>query len=67
VLHFPYVMGLKPYNVRFQADDLDPTIQEAVEWFQNQVPERTLYNWQTTAARLVAQNLREIHVSDVAI
>jgi hypothetical protein len=64
VLYFPYVMGLKPYNLRFQADDLDPSTQEAVEWFQNHVPERTLYNWQTTAARLVAQHLRETQMSD---
>ena len=30
------------------------------DWiFRAAVPERTLYNWQTTAARLVAQDLRE--------
>lgn len=60
-LYFPYVVGLKPYSVRFYADELDATAQAALDWFQNQVPERTLYNWQTTAARLVAQHLRELH------
>ena len=34
-------------------------------WFQANVPERTLYNWQNAAAKLVAQDLREgIHVDE---
>jgi hypothetical protein len=59
VLYFPYVLGLKPYSVP-PPDDMDETTQAVLAWFQTQVPERTLYNWQTAAARLVAQHLREI-------
>jgi hypothetical protein len=61
VLHFPYVMGMKPYSTFSLRDDLDVTTREALEWFQTQVPERTLYTWQTAASRLVAQNLKEAH------
>jgi hypothetical protein len=59
-LYFPYVLGLKPYNVRPTGVTLDPTSREALEWFQAYVPERTLYNWQTAAAKLIAQQLREL-------
>lgn len=58
-LYFPYVVGLKPYSRRTIHDDLDPLADEALTWFQTQVPERTLYNWQSAAAQLVAQDLRE--------
>ena len=65
-LYFPYVAGLKPYSIRFDADAaLDESTQAALDWFQTQVPERTLYNWQTTAAKLVAQHLRELHQPSV--
>lgn len=59
VLYFPYVMGIKPYSRRFYREDLDPHMEEALDWFKTYVPERTLYNWQNTAAQLVAQYLRE--------
>lgn len=59
VLYFPYIAGLKPYSARFFRDDLEPAEIEALEWFRTFVPERTLYNWQKTAAGLVARNLRE--------
>jgi len=55
-LHFPYVVGLRPYSRRAFHDD---EYQEVLDWFRSQVPERTLYNWQTAAARLVARDLRE--------
>lgn len=58
-LYFPYVVGLKPYSQRAEYDNLDPVSQEALDWFRTYVPERTLYNWQTAAARLVAQDLEE--------
>ena len=58
-LYFPYVVGLRPHSRRATHNDLDPAAQQALAWFRSQVPERTLYNWQTTAARLVAQHLRE--------
>lgn len=64
-LYFPYVVGLKPYSRRAMHDGLDPAAAEALAWFQSQVPERTLYNWQSAAARLIADNLRELSaVSD---
>ena len=57
-LYFPYVVGLRPYSRRaFNVDD--EAYREVLEWFRSQVPERTLYNWQTAAARLVARDLRE--------
>lgn len=58
-LYFPYVAGLKPYSRRTELDGLDPAAAEALAWFRTNVPERTLYNWQAAAARLVAQDLRE--------
>ncbi len=57
-LHFPYVMGLKPYTRRTDKETLDQTSRQALEWFQTSVPERTLRNWQNTAARLVADDLK---------
>ena len=64
-LYFPYVAGLKPYSRRADYDELDTTTQEALTWFQTYVPERTLYNWQNAAAKLVAQDLREMVHSEL--
>ena len=58
-LYFPYVAGLKPYSLRAEHQGLDPAAREALDWFRAAVPERTLYNWQTAAAKLVAHDLRE--------
>ena len=60
-LYFPYVAGLRPYSRRitYQYDDLETTGQQALDWFRIQVPERTLYNWQNAAAKLIAQDLKE--------
>jgi hypothetical protein len=58
-LYYPYVVGLKPYSLRNPHDDLDDDLQEVTRWFNTNVPERTLYNWQTAATKLVAQDLRE--------
>jgi hypothetical protein len=58
-LYFPYVIGLRPYSRRIEHDGLDPASQEALAWFRTYIPERTLYNWQNAAAKLVAQDLRE--------
>ena len=57
-LHFPYVLGLKPYTRRADYDSLDKTSRAALDWFQTSVPERTLHNWQNTAARLIAEDIR---------
>ncbi len=57
-LYYPYVIGLKPYSLRAEYHDLDKDAQAALDWFRASVPERTLYNWQTAAAKLVANRLR---------
>ncbi|HEY1016804.1 MAG TPA: hypothetical protein VGE07_29095, partial [Herpetosiphonaceae bacterium] len=56
-LYFPYVVGLKPYSRRGAQPPLEGAARQAMDWFQAQVPERTLYNWQRAAARLVADDL----------
>lgn len=58
-LYFPYVSGLRPYSRRASHDDLSEAEAKALDWFRTQVPERTLYNWQKAAARLVARDLRD--------
>jgi hypothetical protein len=57
-LHFPYVMGLKPYARRADYDSLDDVSRAALDWFQTFVPERTLHNWQSAAAKLIAEDIR---------
>lgn len=59
-LYFPYVAGLRPYS-RDQQRDLAPEEQEALNWLQAYVPERTLYNWQNAGAKLVANDLWELN------
>jgi hypothetical protein len=59
-LYFPYVKGLRPYRRRtYHEENGDDAINEALDWFRSQVPERTLYNWQNAAAALIARDLRE--------
>lgn len=58
-VYYPYVVGLRPYRLRLDPQDLNPAEQAVLEWFRTQVPERTLYNWQNNAAALIAQDLRE--------
>jgi hypothetical protein len=60
-LYFPYVAGLKPYSRRSDHAGLDSASRQALDWLQTQVPERTLYNWQNAAAKLVAKYLLELH------
>jgi hypothetical protein len=57
-LYFPYVLGLRPYSSRENGLPTDPVARTALTWFRDVVPERTLHNWQTAAARLVALDLR---------
>ncbi|WP_447003932.1 hypothetical protein ACRAKI_30490 [Saccharothrix isguenensis] len=56
-LYYYYVVGIRPYSVRTKREDLDPDARRALAWFVNQVPERTLHNWQNAGARLVAEDL----------
>ena len=58
-IYFPYVLGLKPYTRRADFASLDETSRAALDWFQTSVPERTLHNWQNTAARLIAEDIRK--------
>jgi hypothetical protein len=58
-LYFPYVAGLRPYSRRAEHDRSNPVIRAALDWFQVQVPERTLHNWQNEGAHLIAQDLKE--------
>lgn len=61
-LYFPYIVGLKPYSRRALEQGSapsDPAARAALDWFLTAVPERTLYNWQATAAKLVAADLRD--------
>jgi len=57
-LYYSYVVGIRPYSRRARHDGLDPDARRALEWFSRQVPERTLYNWQNSAARIIATDLR---------
>lgn len=58
-LYFPYVMGLKPYSRRADHEHLeDATAHQALDWLRTYVPERTLRNWQTAAAAVIAHDLR---------
>jgi hypothetical protein len=58
-LYFPYVVGLKPYSLNSDHDNIDAASQAALEWFRAYVPERTLHNWQNAGAKLIAKDLRE--------
>jgi hypothetical protein len=58
-LHFPYVLGLKPYTRRTDYAALDESTRAALDWFQTSVPERTLHNWQNTAAKLIAEDIKQ--------
>ncbi len=57
-LYYSYVVGIRPYSRRARHDGLAPDANRALDWFRRQIPERTLYNWQTAAARIVATDLR---------
>lgn len=59
VLFFPYVIGIKPFSQRADHTHLDAVAKEALEYFRTFVPERTFYNWQKSAAALVAATLQE--------
>ncbi|GAA5047334.1 hypothetical protein HNP84_000389 [Thermocatellispora tengchongensis] len=58
VLYYPYVRGLRPYRRGADRTRLSPDERQAFDWFVGEVPERTLYNWQNAAAKLIADDLR---------
>jgi hypothetical protein len=57
-LYFPYVVGVRAYAQNATAAGLDPVGRQAWQWFVTEVPQRSLHNWQTAAARLIAADLR---------
>jgi hypothetical protein len=57
-LYFPYVAGVRAYAQNATAAGLDPIARQAWQWFVTEVPQRSLHNWQTAAARLIAADLR---------
>jgi len=57
-LYFPYVAGVRAYAQNATAAGLDPVARRAWRWLVTEVPQRSLHNWQNTAARLVAADLR---------
>jgi hypothetical protein len=64
-LHYCCVVGLRPYRRRAAAAGLDRDARRALEWFRRHVPQRTLQDWRTTAARMVAEQLwRDLAAAD---
>jgi hypothetical protein len=57
-LYFPYVVGVRAYAQNATAAGLDATARQAWQWFVTEVPQRSLHNWQNSAARLIAADLR---------
>lgn len=57
-LYFPYVAGVRAYAQNATAAGLDPTARQAWQWLVTEVPQRSLHNWQNSAARLIAADLR---------
>jgi hypothetical protein len=57
-LYFPYVVGVRAYAQNATAAGLDATARQAWQWLVTEVPQRSLHNWQNSAARLIAADLR---------
>ena len=57
-LYFPYVVGVRAYAQNATPAGLDPVARQAWQWLVTEVPQRSLHNWQTAAARLIAADLR---------
>ncbi len=64
-LYYPYVAGMRPYSSTAVHSFDEPGHHEVLDWFRTYVPERTLYNWQNSAAALIAGHLREQEESAV--
>lgn len=59
-LYYPYVAGISPYrhNALGQGS-AEVGARDVVRWFQAEVPQRTMYNWQNRAAERIAAILLE--------
>lgn len=62
-LYFPYVAGVRAYAQNATPAGLDPVARQAWQWFVTEVPQRSLHNWQTAAAKVIAADLRSDLVS----
>jgi hypothetical protein len=58
-VYFPYVVGLRPSRRRQTKTGLADHEAEALAWFRREVPERTLYHWQSRAVELIARSVWE--------
>ena len=52
------MVGVRAYAQNATAAGLDPVARQAWQWFVTEVPQRSLHNWQNSAARLIAADLR---------
>jgi hypothetical protein len=59
-LYYPYVAGISPYRhyalVQISGED---GARDVIRWFQTEVPQRTMHNWQNRAAERIAAILLE--------
>ncbi|KUI27971.1 hypothetical protein AU196_05255 [Mycobacterium sp. IS-1742] len=62
-LYFPYVAGVRAYAQNATPAGLDPVARRAWQWLVTEVPQRSLHNWQTAAAKVIAADLRSDLVS----
>jgi hypothetical protein len=58
-LYYPYVAGLSPYKRTPPSETLTDELKVVLRWFQQEVPPRTLYNWQNRGAEMIAGILLE--------
>lgn len=64
-LHYCCVLGLRPYERRLRVDDLDRDARRTLEWIRRYVPKRSLQQWQSEGAELVAARLwRDLVTTD---
>ncbi|MDT5043940.1 MAG: hypothetical protein QOE51_4925 [Actinoplanes sp.] len=56
-LHYCCVLGLRPYERRPRTEGLDQDGRRALEWFRRYVPKRSLRQWQSEGAEVVAGRL----------
>jgi hypothetical protein len=60
VLYYPYIAGIKPNKKLLFQDGISPEDKKVIEWFVDQVPDRTLYNWQNIASKMIAQHFQDM-------
>jgi hypothetical protein len=59
-LYYPYVAGISPYRHHALAQiSGEDGARDVIRWFQAEVPQRTMHNWQNRAAERIAAILLE--------